>query len=248
MSFIGTASIDVVWGGKLPSHGDFVWSNPRSRTRVALEDWLQAGMLQGRSQLGDAWVAQLAQAPTWNLLLPRAIAGGDKVIVGCMAPSVDRVGRRYPFVVAYALSASELMTSTAVLMELPTLLNMTGHQLHSAIQRALPRSGMDELWGHVIAQWRSVFPVGGDAVPAAGSEILELLAGDIHVDSEELRTRPVVRGTSYPWPDMAKSLREKDCPSFWWTHPAGGAPLKAFSYESGLDGTLMTWLVGRNVR
>jgi len=215
---------------------------------VALEDWLQVGMLQGRSHLGEAWVAQLAQAPTWNLLLPSTIAGGDKVVVGCMAPSVDRVGRRYPFVVAYALPASELLTSTAVLMELPTLLNMTGHQLHSAIERSLPRSGMDDLWRSVIAQWCSVFPTVGEASVAVASEILEILGGDADMDREDQRTRPVVRGTSYPWPDMAKSLRERDCPSFWWTHPAGGARLKAFSYESGLDGTLMTWLMGRNVR
>lgn len=249
MNVIGAAYIDVVWGGKLPSHGDFVWSSERSRVRAVLENWLQMGMLQGRSQFGDAWTAQLAQSPTWNLLLPSTIAGDNKVIVGCMAPSVDRVGRRYPFVVAYVLPESILLSSTAVLMELPALMHMTGHQLHSAIQRSLPRAGIDELWLNVIAQWSSAFPADQGAVPTARSEIMEILGSDSDgAIEEQQRTRPIVRGASYPWPEIASLLRQKACPSFWWTHPAGGARLKAFSYESGLDGTLMTWLIGRNVR
>lgn len=248
MNFMGMAPIDVVWGGKLPSHGDFVWSARRDGARVVLEEWLQAGMLQGRSQFGDGWGEQLAHSPTWNMLLPSRIAGDNRIMVGCIAPSMDRVGRRYPFVVGYALPESVVLTSTAVLMELPSLLNMTGHHIHSVIQRSLPRSGIDDVWMNVMAQWSSVFPASAAVDPPAGSDILEILGHASTLESEEQRTRPVVRGASYPWPDIARSLLEKDCPSFWWTHPAGGARLKAFSYESGMDGTLMTWLFGRNTR
>jgi len=44
---------------------------------------------------------------------------------------------------------------------------------------------------------------------------------------------------------MGNALQAQCCSSYWWTHPAGGAKLKAICYESGLDGSLMTWLFGR---
>lgn len=258
MYFMKTVPIEVVWGGKLPSHGDFLWSHQRGPLRSELEEWLQTGMLQGRSQYGDTWSEQLKQGPIWNMVWPSKISGSDKLVVGCLAPSVDRVGRRYPFVVAYVFPAAAVLASTAVLMELPGLMHTTGNQLHLALQRASPRNMMDGLWESVFTQWDSSFEhpsqshhamlVDNSQESGDNADILEALGINRRSVPDEQSTRPVVRGASYPWPDIGKALLGQTCASYWWTHPAGGARLKAFCYESGLDGPLMTWLFGRSVR
>lgn len=258
MYFMETVPIDVVWGGKLSSHGDFLWSHQRGPHRTLLEEWLQTGMLQGRSQYGEVWSEQLKQGPIWNMLWPSKVSGSETLVVGCLAPSVDRVGRRYPFVVAYVLPAASVMASTAVLMELPSLVHATGHQLHAALQRGAPKAMMDGLWQAVFSQWSASFDHPGlrersvsveACAPDDGSaDIWSVLGMNPKPAADEQATRPVVRGASYPWPDIGKALQAQTCASYWWTHPAGGARLKAFCYEAGLDASLMTWLFGRSVR
>ena len=251
MNFMGTVPIDIVWGGKLPSHGDFLWSSKRDASRALLEEWLQIGMLQGRSQYGEQWGEQLLHGPMWNMLLPSRVVGDGKIVVGCLAPSVDRVGRRYPFVVGYVFPESVILTSAAILYELPALINAAGLQIHTAIQRSWPRNSLDSIWEQVLERWSSGFPMSRSSentLPSAGSEILDVLGQVASLEVDEQNTRPVVRGASYPWPDIARILLEKESTSFWWTHPAGGASLKAFSYDAGLDGPLMTWLFGRSAR
>lgn len=246
-------AVEVIWGGKLPSHGDFLWSNPRSAVRARFEDWLQAGMMQGRSQYGDAWRDLMAGAAVWNFLVPFNSMNLPFVVAGSIAPSVDRVGRQYPFMVGYVFPRETLLRCSELVMELPMLLHLSGHQLHTAIRRAWPRAALDGIWGNVMAQWRNgwtpdVQPL---AMPVStGSDILDVLGSSNASGPSEadMSTRPATRESAYPWPDIMLSLQSSNSPSFWWTHPAGGAPLKALAYESQLDGPLMTWLFGRGAR
>ncbi len=244
-------AVDVIWGGKLPSHGDFLWSNPRSAVRARFEDWLQTGMLQGRSQWGDAWGEFMATAALWNFLVPLNIQSQQLIVAGNLAPSVDRVGRRYPFMVGYVFARDTLMRSPELVLELPVLLHLSGLHLHTALGRAWPRTALDSIWGHVLAQWRQSWaPQPRPTQPSSGSDILDVLgqAPATAPSEADMNTRPATRESAYPWPDVPLSLQSPNGPSFWWTHPAGGAPLKALAYESALDGPLMTWLFGRAAR
>ncbi|QIL80305.1 type VI secretion system-associated protein TagF [Diaphorobacter sp. HDW4A] len=243
-------AVEVIWGGKLPSHGDFLWSNPRSAVRARFEEWLQAGMIQGRSQFGDGWRDFMAGAHLWNFLVPFDALNMPYVVAGSLAPSVDRVGRQYPFMVGYVFQREMLLRSTELVMELPMLLHLTGQQLHTAIRRALPRAVLDSIWANVLAQWRQSWAphvhVRSGPLTSSGSDILDVLGNGLHGTNEaDMSTRPATRESAYPWPDIMPSLHSANSPSFWWTHPAGGAPLKALAYESPLDGQLMTWLFGR---
>ena len=243
---------DVVWGGKLPSHGDFLWGASRGAARSRLEEWMQLGMLQGRSHFGSAWHACLTSAPVWNFLLPASACGDGNVVAGCLAPSCDRVGRCYPFVVGYVMAPSQLQTSPSLVNEIPLLLHLTGQQLYAAIRRAWPRAALDGLWKNVLSQWWGGWSV--DSVRGfdlgAGSDILEVLGASPGASpgEAELVTRPASRETAFPWPDVAHSLRQPNGPSFWWTHSAGGAALRALAYDAVLDASLMIWLFGRSYR
>ncbi|QNP49080.1 type VI secretion system-associated protein TagF [Diaphorobacter aerolatus] len=248
------SKVEIIWGGKLPSHGDFLWSNPRTAVRARFEDWLQAGMMQGRSQFGDSWRDSMAGSAVWNFLVPFNPMNMPYVVAGSLAPSVDRVGRQYPFVVGYVFQREDLLRSTELVMELPMLLHLTGQQLHIAIRRAWPRATLDSIWANVLTQWRQGWAPASQAysnpMTGSGSDILDVLgaSGTGGPCESDMNTRPATRESAFPWPDIMPSLHSANSPSFWWTHPAGGAQLKALAYESALDGQLLTWLFGRATR
>ena len=88
--------------GKLPSRGDFVVRRLTPPCRIALDDWLQVCIDTSRRQLGDAWQAAYLNAPVWRFVLGARVAGPSPV-AGVMMPSVDRVGRYFPLVLAAEL-------------------------------------------------------------------------------------------------------------------------------------------------
>ena len=245
---------EIIWGGKLQRYGDFFWSNPRNAARARFEGWLQMGMLQGRSQYGDDWKELMARAPVWNFLAPPNALNLPYGVVGSLAASFDRVGRQYPFMVGYVFLREMLINNAGLVLELPSLVNLTGHELHTAIRRAWPRAALESIWPNVLAQWRQGWAADVQQTlqqpSVARSEILDVLGhhASLGTNEAEMSTRPAMRESAYPWPDIMLSLRSANCPSFWWTNPAGGSPLKALAYESPLDGLLMTWLFGRGAR
>ena len=88
--------------GKLPSRGDFVTRRLDPACRDALDTWLQASILTSRRVLGDAWLRAYLNAPIWRFACP-AGACGDAPMAGVMMPSLDRVGRYFPLVLAAQL-------------------------------------------------------------------------------------------------------------------------------------------------
>ncbi len=88
--------------GKLPSRGDFVVRRLTAPCRMALDDWLQACLDTSRRQLGDAWLNAYLNAPVWRFVLGAGVAGPAPA-AGVLMPSVDRVGRYFPLILAAQL-------------------------------------------------------------------------------------------------------------------------------------------------
>lgn len=88
--------------GKLPSRGDFVVRRLDPACQMALDDWLQDCIGTSRRQLGDAWLGAYLNAPIWRFVLGAGVCGAPPV-AGVMMPSVDRVGRYFPLVLAAQL-------------------------------------------------------------------------------------------------------------------------------------------------
>jgi type VI secretion system protein ImpM len=91
------------WFGKLPALGDFASRRLPAEWIEAWDGWLQHELVRSRAALGDdAWLALYLVAPVrrfWlapGLLAPRAW-------LGVLMPSVDSVGRHFPFTLATAL-------------------------------------------------------------------------------------------------------------------------------------------------
>jgi len=87
------------WFGKLASLGDFAHRRlPRAFVDV-LDDWLSKGMEASRAQLGDEWLDVYLTGPLWRFALSPGVVDA-RWWFGVMMPSVDKVGRYFPLVVA----------------------------------------------------------------------------------------------------------------------------------------------------
>lgn len=88
--------------GKLPSRGDFVVRRLDAACREGLDTWLQAGIATSRRQMGDDWLDAYLNAPVWRFVLGADVCGSAP-LAGVLMPSVDRVGRYFPLVLAAQL-------------------------------------------------------------------------------------------------------------------------------------------------
>ena len=88
------------WFGKLPGMGDFAHRRLPEAFRECWDGWLHDGLMRLRERHDD-WVARYLEAPLWCFELGRGVAG-DGLWIGVLMPSVDGVGRYFPFTVAIA--------------------------------------------------------------------------------------------------------------------------------------------------
>lgn len=82
--------------GKIPTLGDFVHRGLSRRQVETWDEWLQGCMSESRRVLGDEWLDLYLEAPVWYF----AAGPGNidqQTWVGVLIPSVDRVGRYFPF-------------------------------------------------------------------------------------------------------------------------------------------------------
>lgn len=91
--------------GKLPARADFITRRLPRATLQAWDPWLQACLEQSRQTLGAAWQDLFLTAPPWRLALPPGTCGRG-ALIGVMVPSVDAVGRCFPFLVAQEMPAA----------------------------------------------------------------------------------------------------------------------------------------------
>lgn len=85
--------------GKIPSRGDFVAQQLTAGFVDSWNEWLQAVMAVSREQLGQAWLETYLTSPVWHFALSAGVCGADAVL-GTLMPSVDQVGRHFPFTLA----------------------------------------------------------------------------------------------------------------------------------------------------
>jgi len=90
--------------GKLPCQGDFVSRRLPWEFTELWDAWMQRGLLAARGQLGERWLEHYLSTPVWRFRLAPGLAGAQGW-VGLWFPSVDRVGRHFPFTIAAPVPA-----------------------------------------------------------------------------------------------------------------------------------------------
>jgi type VI secretion system protein ImpM len=91
--------------GKLASHGDFVTRRLPPAVSAAWDRWLQAAMQGSREQLGPGWLDAYLTGPLWRFALAPGVCD-TRAWAGVLMPSVDRVGRHFPLVLAAGVAGA----------------------------------------------------------------------------------------------------------------------------------------------
>jgi len=89
------------WFGKLPGMGDFAHRRLPEAFRDTWDRWLQTGFARLRLHCPD-WTDRYLKAPMWCFVLGLGVVGNERWI-GVLMPSVDGVGRYFPFTIAAEL-------------------------------------------------------------------------------------------------------------------------------------------------
>jgi type VI secretion system protein ImpM len=85
--------------GKLPARGDFVGTGLPSAIVRPWDQAISAALAAARAALADRWPEIWRYAPVWCFALPEALCG-PAAIIGLWMPSIDRVGRAFPLMIA----------------------------------------------------------------------------------------------------------------------------------------------------
>lgn len=85
--------------GKLPMVGDFITRRLPKGFIDPLDQWIQNGITASQDKLGNNWLDLYLTSPIWHFALQSGVCG-ESAWVGLMMPSVDKVGRYFPFVLA----------------------------------------------------------------------------------------------------------------------------------------------------
>lgn len=93
--------------GKIPSRGDFLAQGVAASFVDSWNEWLQAVLAVSREQLGSNWLETYLTSPIWHFALSGGVCGKD-VMLGCLMPSVDQVGRHFPFTLVSTQSCSPI--------------------------------------------------------------------------------------------------------------------------------------------
>ncbi len=103
MSVAGAAEQDAPlvcgWYGKLPAVGDFALRRLPTPMVERCDAWLSNGLAASQQALGSDWLDLYLTAPIWRFAWWPGIAGAA-AWMGVLMPSVDRVGRYFPLLLA----------------------------------------------------------------------------------------------------------------------------------------------------
>ncbi|WP_372574350.1 type VI secretion system-associated protein TagF [Ruegeria jejuensis] len=137
--------------GKLPTQGDFV-SHGLSRGMInALDDWLRQCVRESQRALGRDWLDSFLVAPAWNGLVGGGVLSPDPVML-VMIPSVDRVGRYFPLVIATPLPGHAGRLDHLI-QDMSAWFEWAEARAHSVLEAGFNRSGLD----HDLAAMQFLF-------------------------------------------------------------------------------------------
>jgi type VI secretion system protein ImpM len=100
--------------GKLPMAGDFLRRRLSPEFTSAWDRWLQRIMVTARAHMGQArWSAAYPSAPIWRFSIAQGLLGPGGA-AGIVMPSLDKVGRQFPFCIAAETDLSPLAANLAL--------------------------------------------------------------------------------------------------------------------------------------
>ena len=100
--------------GKIPTFGDFVRHNAAIKEVEVLDQWLQEGLVFAKNRLHPNLDLTYKKAPVYHFVFPSN--QDTRSLIGLVSPSFDKVGRKYPFLVAVAIDNSFIRSNRVQLI------------------------------------------------------------------------------------------------------------------------------------
>lgn len=126
--------------GKMPLHADFIKHNLKVREVVELDDWIQDGVTLLNRRYEEKWKKVFEFSPNYRFLF--AGDENNKSITGVIAPSTDKIGRSYPFVVFRATDSAFLKDNQAIA---PIAFSSTYRSIDSLLSQSWSDRSLDVL-------------------------------------------------------------------------------------------------------
>jgi len=145
MTTLDTDDLLPGWYGKLPGMGDFAHRRLPDEFRHPWDRWLQGGL---NSRHGD-WTERYLQAPLWCFVLGDGVLG-DSSWIGVLMPSVDAVGRYFPFTVAAPLAWSPAEIHGQVLARAQRWLRQAANAAVDGLEQDMDGTRFDALLLHMF--------------------------------------------------------------------------------------------------
>lgn len=100
--------------GKLPCYGDFLCRDLDTSFVEVWDTWLQGYVSGTQEQLGESWLDTYLTSPIWRFAFSSGVVD-ENTWAGLLLPSVDRVGRYFPFSIVKKIGVSSppVVMSTA---------------------------------------------------------------------------------------------------------------------------------------
>ena len=212
---LGNAATDasgqsLAWFGKLPSAGDFISRRMPYAVQQSWDRWCAASMelLKERNPV-SGW-ALWGNMPKWAFLLPEQ-PGVPFGQLGVIAPSCDRVGRNFPFLVTTALSNEN-----------------RGDMVPRAASIGLA-------WSAAITQAQ----VARSPIEALDAQLVEALGNALTLDipggDGDVTLPPGVSPLTLPWPELSSSFDMRGSESYWWSVPPATTGFRARTHNGPLS-------------
>jgi len=224
----------VGWFGKLPALGDFTGRELPLALREHIHAWCSDGMGHLTHIYGQTWKPAYQLAPVWHFAM-NAHLWDARPLLGCVAPSMDSIGRCSPVLALCSIDAALLRD------HLPPC-NRWLYQVEALLRQAIcgdvPVNAIQPELQTALAASRSFQPVGESA-----SDIL----ADLGI------TADAANPNWFSWPDLAERFNERKQRSFWWAEPSPRQPPRQFIHngvpDSDLFALLFTgWAEAQSVR
>lgn len=229
----------AIWG-KLPAYADFVRSGMRPGESEGWQPWL--------AQQGDrSGASDAAVLPAAFVLAPGTLAFAPRrFVVGVIAPSCDKVGRRHALLVyqsAHPRWVERHFEHDAAWPGDWLFWLARGVERHAGATRVADMAALERtvqaLWRLHAPNWRDVWrprplaPANIMQRHTRANQVLTQLAGPAHPADPALRLNGV---RFLPWADWPQRLFKPRPDSAFWQQDASGGFVNAASRLSGLWG------------
>jgi type VI secretion system protein ImpM len=208
----GTVSLPgFAWYGKLPSAGDFISRRMPYPLQQYWDRLCASGMESLRAGSNASGWEVWRGCAKWAFILP-AQPGIPLSQIGVWAPSCDRVGRNFPFLVTLPLP-------------------------NDRVTAFLPYAAMLGLaWGEVIAQAQMARHSIDEVDSRLQQALAEVLASPASAEDSERTLPQGMNPASLPWSDLASSFAGGDSESYWWSVPPAMTRFRARAHSGTLQG------------